>query len=333
MSYLTMGDTETDRKFQPIHKKRPLKLQNKWSTPTGLFFQKGMVNSHIAIQFFKNNKILKTLVSENEESWVGKDDNIWDLIIQFGGQSPDHARCQREIALTAIVNTYLKSIGYASLEQPQLNGTTPDILAIKNEFSCFIEIKAYFGRTIVGEAEVAQLVKYYNILQNKPEIMKHFGVKDSIPPKFMLITTGQLPPYNKNSVFNGELFNLPEEKQLEFIKKKYKDIIKKMGYSKYLEGRDTRNIYKYSWEKYKKQIKYKFATPPRAQQLTRPRKLDYMIENRHDIDMILIPARIFSQILDLSGLTKEREYFERIRSSWLSQLILDKELINYTNSS
>jgi len=328
-----MGDTENDQKFHPIAKKRPLTLENKWNTPTGLLFQKGMVDSHIAIRFFRNNKALKTLVSENDTTWVGRETNIWNLIYEFGGQSPDHARCQRETALTAILHTYLRAIGYTVTEQPQLNETTPDVLAAKGPYSCFIELKAYFGRTIVGEAEIAQLIKYYNIVHSNPEIMKTFGMNSAIPPKFMLITSGKLPAMKNNSLFNGELSSLSEEKQIEFIKKKYQDIIKKMGYSRYLEGRDTRNIYKFAWQKYKKQIKYKHDIPPRVDFINHPRKLDYIIENQGSIDMILVPANVFSRILWLSNLKRERFYFERLCKSWLSQLILDKGLIDYLGSS
>jgi Holliday junction resolvase len=292
-----------------------------------------MVNSHIAMRFFRNEKILKTLISENDNTWVGQRESIWNLIYEFGGQSPDNARSQRETTLTAIVHTYLRSLGYGAIEQPQLNETTPDILAIKSPYSCFIELKAYFGRTIVGEAEVAQLIKYYNIVHNNPAIMENFGVDTIIAPKFLLITSGHLPSMKNNSIFNGELSSLAEEKQIEFIKKKYQEIIKKMGYSRYLEGRDTRNIYKFAWEKYKKQIKYKHNIPPRVEYISRPRKLDYMIENEDGPDMIFIPANVFSRILWLSNLKKERFYFERLCKSWLSQLILDKTLIDYLGSS
>ncbi len=324
------GVEPSDQDFQPTSKKRPLKLMNKWSTPTGLLFRKGMVNSYRAIQFFRNNKLLKTLVSERKTSWTGREENIWNLISEMGGQSPDQARCQREVALTGIMDTYLKSLGYSVTEQPQLNGTTPDILTTKGPYSCFIELKAYFGKTITGEAEVAQIIKYYNIVKSTAGIMKNFGLDNSVPPKFMLITSGRLPSMKHNSIFNGDLIGLSDEKQLEFIKQKYKDINKKMGYSQYLEGRDTRNIYKYAYDKYKKQIKYKYATPPRVEQITRPRKLDIIIENSEDIDMILVPAKIFSRILFLSDLKKEQEYFERLRKSWLCELILDKNLLNYS---
>ncbi len=330
---MTMGDNY-DQNFKPINKKHaPLKLTNKWSTPTGLTYQKGMVNSHIAIQFFRNNKLLKTLVSETETSWDGRQDkDIWNLIIKLGGQSPDAARSQREVALTAIMDTYLKTLGYKVTEQPKLIETTPDILATKGPYSCFIELKAYFGRTITGESEVAQLIKYYNIVNSNKGIMKNFGLQNSVPPKFILITSGKLPPLKRNSIFNGDLENMSDEKQVEFIKKKYKEINKKMVYSRYLEGRDTRNIYKFSHQKYKKQIKYKCDISPRVEQITHPRKLNEIIENSKDVDMVLVPASVFSKILGLSNLKKEKHYFERIRKSWLSQLILDKNLIKYSKS-
>ena len=328
---MTMGDTN-DQNFKPINKKRlSLKLTNKWSTPTGLAYLKGMVGSHIAIQFFRNNKLIKTLVSASKSSWNGrKEENIWNLIYKLGGQSPDTARSQREVALTGIMDTYLKSLGYSCNEQPKLIETTPDILAIKGPYSCFIELKAYFGKTIAGEAEVAQIIKYYNIVSSNKGIMKNFGMKNSIPPKFILITSGKLPPLEQNSIFNGDLTNLSDEKQLEFIKKKYKDINKKMGYPRYLEGQDTRNIYKYAWDKYKKQIKYKYEIPPRVERIAHPQKLDALIENSKDVDMILIPASVFSKMLKLSNLKKEKDYFERLRKSWLSDLILDKNLIKYS---
>ena len=136
-----------------------------------------------------------------------------------------------------------------------------------------------------------------------------------------------------NSIFNGDLKDLSEEKQLEFIKQKYKVINKKLGYARTLEGRDTMFIYKYAYDKFKKQIKYKYEIPPRVEQLNRPRKLDKFIEENKDLDMLLIPSKIFSRILHLSNLKKEREYFERLRKSWLSDLILDKNLINYSTGS
>ena len=332
---MTTGEETYDQDFQPISKKRPLKLTNKWATPTGIAYKKGYTakDGYIALQFFRNNKLINTLVSKTDKSWKSKHENIWNLIQELGGQSPDHARSQREIALTGIMDTYLKSIGYTSTEQPQLNETTPDILAIKKPYSCFIELKAYFGTTIVGEAEVAQIIKYYNIVKSTAGIMKSYGLDNSVPPKFLLITTGKLPSMEKNSIFNGDLKELDEEKQLEFIKNKYKTINKKLGYARTLEGRDTMFIYKYAYDKFKKQIKYKYEIPPRVEQINRPRKLDKFIENSDDVDMLLIPAGVFSRILWLSNLRKEQDYFERIRKSWLSDLVLDKNLINYTASS
>ncbi|TFG19269.1 MAG: hypothetical protein EU530_06720 [Promethearchaeota archaeon] len=328
---MTMGDTN-DQIFKPINKKRlSLKLTNKWTTPTGLTYQKGMVGNHIAIQFFRNDKLTKTLVSDRKSSWVGhKEENIWNLIYELGGQSPDTARSQREVTLTRIMDTYLKSIGYAVIEQPKLIETTPDLLAIKGEYSCFIELKAYFGKTITGEAEIAQIIKYYNIVKCNRGIMKNFSIVNSIPPKFMLITSGKLPPLEQNAIFNRDFQNLSEEKQLEFIKKKYKDINKKMGYPRSLEGWDTRNIYKFSYDKYKKQIKYPYKIPPRVERIPQPRKLDDLIENTKDVDILLIPASVFSKMLKLSNFKKEKHYFERLRKSWLCDLILDKNLINYS---
>jgi hypothetical protein len=231
------------------------------------------------------------------------------------------------------MDTYLRSLGYGVMEQPKLLETTPDILAIKGQYSCFIELKAYFGKTITGEAEVAQIIKYYNIVKNNQGIMKNFSIVNSTPPKFMLITSGKLPPLEHNSIFNGDFHNLSDDKQLEFIKKKYKDINKKMGYPRTLEGRDTRMIYKYAFDKYKKQIKYKYDIPPRVDQITHPRKLDDLIENTKDIDMVLIPASVFSKMLKIANLKKEKHYFEKIRKSWLCDLILDKNLIKYSASS
>ena len=56
-------------KFRSISSKIQLKLDNKTKTPTALYYQKGFVGDNIALRFFKNEKIIRTLSSKNLKKW------------------------------------------------------------------------------------------------------------------------------------------------------------------------------------------------------------------------------------------------------------------------
>ena len=251
-----------NKNFQPVSKKIRLKLNNKPRTPTLFMYEKGFVNGRIALRFSKKGEIFKILVSPKRRSWDYKKTSsrsksktdktrdeikeIWDIISDFGGQTPDQAQAQRENCLTYIVSNYFKKCGYNIEEQPRILENTPDLLITKeikkdnitSKYSCYIELKAYFGNTIVGESEVAQILKYHALFKN-PEVRKSLNADnppDAVKPKFMLITTGNLIPYDKNSFFNGDFSKLENEpEKIKLIKQKYKQHLKKLGWPNNME--------------------------------------------------------------------------------------------------
>ncbi len=328
-----MGKSDSMR-FRPVSKKIRLKMDNKPRTPTIFTYQKGYVKDKIALRFFKKeNKqdtVFKTLISSNKDSWKSKNDlSIWKVICELGGQDPESAQKQREECLMQIVSSYFEKLGYKIEIEPSLNQNTPDMLLIKGKYLCYIELKAYFSKTVVGEPEIAQLIKYFAIASSDPELSAKITADQIYPPKFMLIHTGNLIPFNKNSLFNEEIREIQsEDNRIKFIKRKYRDHIKKLGRPNNMEGFDTRNIYYNAWRKFKKY--YSEPDPkPNILQLEKPVSLDELIKKRNSSNVILIPSEIFSQILALSNLKYEKKMFERIQSTWIERLIFDKSLLDF----
>jgi hypothetical protein len=348
---------KNNKNFQPVSKKIRLRLNNKPKTSTLFMYEKGFVNGKIALRFSKKGENFKVLVSKNRKNWdykkttsrsKGKPDktrdeirDIWNVISDFGGQTPDQAQAQRENCLTYIVSNYFKKCGYNIEEQPRILENTPDLLITKEEkkddvvsrHSCYIELKAYFGNTIVGESEVAQILKYHALFQN-PEVRKSTNPDlplDTVKPKFMLITTGNLIPYNKNSFFNGEFSKLENESEkTKLIKQKYKHHLKKLGWPNNMESNDTRNIYRFAHKKIKKySLALEMNYNNEILQLKKPELLHKLIENKNHWEVILIPAEIFADILRLAGLKKELELFKRLGKIWLERLVFGKSLLKF----
>ncbi len=323
--------------FQPVSKKIRLKMDNKPKTPTVFTYQKGYVKNKMALRFFKKEnkqeRIFKTLISSKKDSWKKKDNlSIWDIICELGGQDPEKAQKQREECLMQIVSNYFKKLEFSIEIEPNLNQNTPDMLVIKGKHSCYIELKAYFSKTIIGEPEVAQLIKYFTIANSDTELSAKIATNQIYPPKFMLIHTGNLIPLQKNSIVNGEIQKIQsEDNRVKFIKKKYRIYLKKLGQPNNMESFDTRNIYYNAWRKFKKYYIY-LDHPPDVLQLEEPRSLDKLIEDSHGSDLMLIPSEIFSQILSFSNLKYERKKFERIRKTWLERLIFDRSIISFNST-
>ena len=328
-----MGKSDSMR-FRPVSKKIRLKMDNKPRTPTIFTYQKGYVKDKIALRFFKKeNKqdtVFKTLISSNKESWKSKNDlSIWKVICELGGQDPESAQKQREECLMQIVSNYFEKLSYEIEIEPSLNQNTPDMLLTKGKYLCYIELKAYFSKTVVGEPEIAQLTKYFAIASSDPELSAKITAGQIYPPKFMLIHTGNLIPFNKNSLFTGEIREIQsEDNRIKFIKRKYRDHLKKLGRPNNMEGFDTRNIYYNAWRKFKKYYNNSNSNL-KILQLEKPVSLDELIKKRNSSNVILIPSEIFSQILTLSNLKYEKKMFERIQSTWIERLIFDKSLLDF----
>lgn len=328
-----MGKSDSSR-FRPVSKKIRLKMDNKPRTPTIFTYQKGYVKDKIGLRFYKKenkqDNVFKTLISSNKDSWKPKNDlSIWKVICELGGQDPESAQTQREECLMQIVSSYFEKLGYKIEIEPSLNQNTPDMLLTKGKYLCYIELKAYFSKTVVGEPEIAQLIKYFAIPSSDPELSAKITANQIYPPKFMLIHTGNLIPFNKNSLFNEEIREIQsEDNRIKFIKRKYRDHLKKLGRPNNMEGFDTRNIYYNAWRKFKKY--YSDPDPkPNILQLEKPVSLDELIKKRNSSNVILIPSEIFSQILALSNLKYEKKMFERIQSTWIERLIFDKSLLDF----
>jgi Holliday junction resolvase len=329
-----MGNSNIPRvQFRPISEKLLLKMDNKPGTPTDLYYQKGFVNNKIALRFFKEQMIIKTLVSKSVKSWeTFEGANIWDVIVELGGQRPFKAHFQREDSLTNIVQNYFQKLGYTIQKQPKLGENTPDLLVTKGKDLAFIELKAYFGKTYVAEAEVAQILKYFALSKQDPVFKAKVESGEINTPKFLFITTGKILSIEKNSLLNGELLKLSVKEQIEFIKKKYRKYVRELGAARSLEARDTRSIYCFAHQKYEKYQMDSNWCCPAVYQLQSPISLDLLIENKSNIsnqiyDVFLIPAHVFSETLKDAGLLQEQAIFNKIQDTWLERLIVDNNLI------
>ncbi|MBD3353535.1 MAG: hypothetical protein GF364_18775 [Candidatus Lokiarchaeota archaeon] len=330
-----MGKSKKRLPFRPISKKRNLRLDNKPKTKTALYYQKGFVKNKIALRFYKKKRIIRILVHDKKTKWNYKDSaNIWDIITDFGGQRPEKAHCQREESLTAIVTHYFKKYGYKVTEQPKLMDNTPDVIITKDKFNAYIELKAYFGKTLAAEAEIAQILKYYVLTHKDPDIKEALKKNKILPPKCFFITTGRILPFEDNSIFNGDIKGMPLDKQVKFIKKKYRGYLKKLGYGRSLELRDTRSIYYYAQNKFKKYHMEDNWKSPSIYQPKEPIPLYKLIEEEpkareESHEVFIIHPNIFSKILHNAGMHKEEVIFNRIRKSWMERLIMDRSLIAY----
>jgi hypothetical protein len=228
-----------------------------------------------------------------------------------------------------------------------------------------LELKAYFGRTIVGEPEVAQTLKYFAIIKSNEELNKQIEAGLLYPPKFMLITSGILTLEEDNSLLNGELEKIADiDEKVSYIKSQYKGHLKDLGWTRSLEARDTRSIYYNASSKIKRYYRDNNWGSPNILQLKKPVSLIDIIEDNVDsefltavevhsadevhgteeahspdineksphnkpFDVILIPADIFEGILLNAGMVRERELFNRIRVTWMERLIFDNNILVY----
>ncbi|MHA1819613.1 MAG: hypothetical protein ACTSU2_17000 [Promethearchaeota archaeon] len=260
------------------------------------------------------------MVRRDLDDWaVYEDKDIWQIIQDFGGQTIDQARMQREACLTKIVRNYFEHFGYEVEEQPKLGENTPDVKVKKEKYLAYIELKAYYYTTIVGEPEVAQILKYYNLALENKEILESLQSKKIFPPKFLLITSGKLVAKSENAILLSEN---PEA----LIKSKYKGYLNELGFPRDLEERDAQIIYIYSPKRFKK---HKSSIIPKVLQPKRPQQLTELIEDHNVEPLILVPSEIFSKILIYAGLKREQFIFERLRKTKLERLIVDKTYLEF----
>lgn len=323
--------------FRSTSKKQKLRLDNKPRTMTSIKYEKGYVGNKIAVRFYKKRKMIKIIVSRTETSWKAMEGkNIWDVIRHMGGQRPESAHQQREEALTKIVNRYFEHFGYKTEEQPKIKGNTPDILARKGKHVAYLELKAYFGKTLTAEAEIAQLLKYYALAQDDKKTQKKIKNNEIYPPKFFLITTGKMLPPNKNALLNGDLKNIPLAERTDYIKSKYRKYLRSLHLGRSLEARDTRSILYYAHYKFDKYLMEEYWDNPSVVQIDEQRHLNKLIEGKIKFDgkmyeVFLVPAPIFDRLLGNIGLKREREIFNRIRATWMERLIMNRAILDLSD--
>jgi len=323
-------------RFQILSKINRLILNNNKPFKTNIFYQIGKINNKISIRFYKNHKIAKTIILnkeiENSSTLNEKDllieikNNIWQIIKENGGQLLTEAHYQREQSLSNIVKEYFRRKNFICIEQPKLENSKPDLLVKKrnnDSIKVFIELKAYFGKTFVGEPEIAQLLKYYHYFKNNNDSNS----------KFFLITTGILIKNKENLLLNKNFMKLNIEEKIEQVNQKYKKYIKQLKFNPSLEMRDTKRIYKFSFERFKKNYKDEIFSVPKLYRLTKPIPLEKLIESESEgysnADIFLIPAYTFINLLELENMQKEKELFIKIRNTWIEDLIFDRNIIKF----
>ncbi|MHA1340099.1 MAG: restriction endonuclease [Promethearchaeota archaeon] len=339
--------------FKALSEVKRLYLNNKNQFKTSIFYQIGEINNKLAIRFYKNRKPIKTLIAEDMQTNFDLKDfmneDIWRLIEKLGGQTLSKAHFQREESLTAIIKSYFEKKGFVIEEQPKLGEYQPDLLVYKKEDKAkraYIEIKAYFGKTYVGEPEIAQLLKYYQVYHlnngnNKENLQENVSNEENsknkeknINPKFLLITTGKLIKNKENLLFDMNFRNLKKEKQIERVKSKYKKYMDELNFVRSLEMRDTKSMYKFAFDRFKKNYIDEIWSIPKMHRLTKPISLDKIIDPPPNawyskFDVFLIPAYTFAEILKREKLEKEEKIFQKIRKTWIERMIFDKNLIKF----
>ncbi len=235
----------------------------------------------------------------------------------------------RESCLQNIVENLFEKKGWTIYNRPSFSGITPDLLLKKDEEILVIELKAYPDTIICGEAEIGQVIKYYDNLCNlkkrggtirASKKIKERGIRmsdylkiDTIP-KVILITSGKLNYRN----FYDYMENLKSDDNT-LIVKHYKELMEALPSPREaLDFQDAYGIYKSNIKKWEK---LSWEHPFRMLELS---KIHVKLWDKYLADdIITIPSNIFHDILCHENLSREAQSFRLLQDTPLEKIMIN----------
>ncbi|MGV9174051.1 MAG: hypothetical protein ACOC44_15560 [Promethearchaeia archaeon] len=301
--------------FEPTSKKKKwIDYYQKAYQNTRIYYQHGRVNGRKAVRLFFDGEIIDTRYKTSKYR-----DCQFD-IQAYGGQDMNAAQMQREECLQIIVRHLFEKLGFTIEIEPQLDRYTPDVLATKGDLQIYIELKAYHRHNIVGDPEITQTMKYFEMANRIHENGENHNSK--YPPRAILFTTGDL--IRKRDSYLSH----PQKKPYRHVKRFYK---KRIAPRKYVDSMDkftSKMMYIHAHKKFKKNRKMGF----RKMDVHFPEDLreqyfpDFILQPSK-YDVLLLDAEILYGMLKREDLRQEAHYFRLIRQARLEKLVLNKNIL------
>ncbi len=302
---MMLNPTKKGPNFRPTSQ-RIQYIDNSFGYPikTSIYYQLGEKNGKPIVCYYINDNFasMRTLDKEIDV----KDFKLED----HGGQNLHKARYQREECLVNIIKTLFERFEYDITLEPKLGVFHPDIRINKDNFTCYIEIKAYHESYICGDPEISQCLRYYDQANQLDQA------------KVILITSGDL--INPQDSF----LNYPNQEPLEIVGKFYKKRIISRRQANTLDLFSSRDIYRNAIKKFKKKfskdlsnIKVQFL---KNRHVT---KFPKCLNEERYFEVLLIRASIFRKILYKFKMLKEVKKFETLKKEPLERLIMNANLL------
>jgi hypothetical protein len=281
---------------------------------TRIYYQHGKKDGKKAVKLFFDGEHIATRFKTRKYRTSGFD------IQAYGGQDMNAAQMQREECLQEIVKSLFEKLGFTIEIEPQLDRYTPDVLAKKDDLEIYIELKAYHRHNIVGDPEITQTMKYFEMANRVHE--KNTEKQNGHGPRAILFTTGDLIKKEDSYLSN------PEKNAYRHVKKFYK---KRIAPRKYVDSMDkftSKMMYIHAHKKFKKNRKMGF----RKMDVHFPEDLreqyfpDFILAPSK-YDVLLLDAEILYNMLKREDLRQEAHYFRLIRQARLEKLVLNKNIL------
>ena len=308
---------EKKEKIQTTSKILPYKDHCRSWHKTRISYQFARMDGKKAMKYFIDKKYIDTKLEED------KNNKDYFTFYPYGGQELPAAQFQREECLMNVCSNLFKKLGFTVQIEPNLDVLTPDMLVQKDDLNLYIELKAYTRDTIVGDPEITQTMKYFEMAQRlyQLEIKK---MERSPNIKAILVTTGKLINFNQ-SVFSKT--NAEMEAHVENF---YNKFITPRRQAKTLDQLSSRSIYVQAVKKLIRNIKIGL-TPMNTKFMYKKdiSKVKDILFEPNEFEVIAFNADIFGQFLKKEGLNKEFKKFELIRDSSLEELIINRHLLEF----
>jgi hypothetical protein len=335
--------------FVPTEEKQ-IYMEGRWlkerSIPS-IQFQRGTVGNFIATKYFLHGieagiKIDKTNMQNTVQ------ENISEQSLGFydfqesntpGTITEKKANEYREKALSGIVSAIFEYFGFKMEREPRLFEKNPDLLAVRNEITCYIELKAFFGESPCFELEIGQAITYLAYAYCKaagynsypfndiefPKVVEKLKDLGNLPSVF-LFTSGFLIPPNKNIFLSG--LNSDElEQKIQYRVDTLVNNLEKKSYS--LDQIASIGRIKH-WRKKFSNFQWFFSPSKRIHYISSVAEFKKVLspENQNEITkglLYLVNATIFAEMLIALSLKREHQLFYNLRTKTLEEIMIFPE--------
>ncbi|MHA1777418.1 MAG: hypothetical protein DRO88_13425 [Promethearchaeia archaeon] len=339
--------TPLEKEFKTTSKRIPFREQYANETRPHIIrhihYQYGQIKRKRAVMYYYN-QVRKRLIYANDN-----DKFLTNLMKNFPPKmkfppntaSSPIARSLREMALKWIVEEFFTTLNYLTFDEPRLEQVNPDCLLlpvneankilhvsgkksekfpnqteIESERALFVEIKAYHGSTKVGEKEVLQTFNYSN--KGGKALLITTGALDSLE-SLEFLNNNSLSGTSEEKTYDDEVF-ADFTKQ---VKQKNRKYAKQIDMSISQDSFDTRGIYLSAHKKLQKMYRYTKEWPEEIKYhvLNAPSAIMDFLESNEKLGLVEPDA--FHLLLQEKNLPHAADLFDRIRSSYLEEIIID----------